>query len=76
MQRGLSIAVTAAIMAVAACAPEPPPAPSQVVLPSDFETTIARLEAQDPGSPEALNARLQYAERQLSKVLQQAHAHV
>ena len=62
MQRGLPIAVTAVIMAAAACAPEPPPVPARIALPSDFETTIARLEAEDPGSPEALNARLQYAD--------------
>jgi tetratricopeptide (TPR) repeat protein len=58
LQRDLPIAVTAVIVAAAACAPAPP----RVALPSDFETTIARLEAQDPGSPEALNARLQYAD--------------
>lgn len=59
----------------AACAPEAPPATTTatttattpaaappVVRASDFETTIAKLEAVDPVSPEALNARLQYAD--------------
>jgi hypothetical protein len=46
----------------ASCAPDPPPAPPRLAAPSDFETAIARLEAQDPGSPEALSARLQYAD--------------
>jgi hypothetical protein len=50
-------------MGVAACAPDVPPA---ATLPAagaaDFEATIARLEARDPESPEALNARLEYAD--------------
>ena len=51
-------------MAAAACAPDTAPAtaPPAKAGTTDFETIIARLEAQDPGSPEALNARLQYAD--------------
>jgi hypothetical protein len=63
VHRSLLTAAAAGLLAVAACAPETPPA---VTLPpagaADFEATIARLEARDPESPEALNARLQYAD--------------
>src|SRR5579863_9626120 len=47
---------------VAACAPDLPPAPPRLAVPSDFESTIARLDARDPQAPEALNARLEYAD--------------
>src|SRR6185437_5970781 len=52
-------AVLAVPLLAAACATKPPPAP---VGATDFETTIARLEKLDPQSPEALNARLEYAD--------------
>jgi len=51
--------VLAVPLLAAACATKPPPAP---VGAADFETTIARLEKLDPQSPEALNARLEYAD--------------
>jgi tetratricopeptide (TPR) repeat protein len=64
LHRAVPIAVTWAIMVAAACAPELPTVttPPPVAGATDFETTIARLEARDPGSPETLNARLQYAD--------------
>jgi tetratricopeptide (TPR) repeat protein len=48
---------------LAACASDPAPvaAPGPVGA-ADFETTIARLEKPEPQSPEALNARLEYAD--------------
>jgi hypothetical protein len=60
LYRALPIAMTAVL--VAACAPDLPPAPPRLAVPSDFESTIARLDARDPQSPEALNARLEYAD--------------
>jgi hypothetical protein len=47
------------LLLLAACASDPAPPP---VGAGDFETTIARLEKLDPQSPEALNARLEYAD--------------
>ena len=62
MHRALLIAGLAAVMA--ACAPDTPPpaAPQAEVGAGDFEAAITRLEQRDPASPEALNARLQYAD--------------
>ena len=62
MHRALLIAGLAAVMA--ACAPDtPPPAgPQAQAGAGDFENAITRLEQRDPTSPEALNARLQYAD--------------
>ncbi len=45
---------------VAACAPAT--ATTQVVGAHNFEAAIARLEQRDPDAPQALNARLQYAD--------------
>lgn len=54
------------ILGAAACAPlssEPAPSgPQEDLRAADFEAAIARLGAQYPGSPEALNARLEYAD--------------
>ena len=68
MHRVLPIAVLTVLIA-ASCAPDSPPAPTAppaappaAAKASDFESTIARLEALDPGSPETLNARLEYAD--------------
>jgi tetratricopeptide (TPR) repeat protein len=52
----------AAAMATAACAPGPTSASAGDMKATDFETAIGRLEASDPQSPEALNARLDYAD--------------
>ncbi len=52
----------AAVMATAACAPGPAPVSAGDMKTTDFETAIGRLEASDPQSPEALNARLDYAD--------------
>lgn len=50
-------------MGVAACVPGPKPAtPDKEIGAADFEASISRFEARDPQSPEALNARLQYAD--------------
>ena len=61
----------AALLTVAACAADTaPPAtpatatatPARVPAAADFEAAIARLEKQDPQSPQAMNARLEYAD--------------
>src|SRR5215469_8066890 len=66
----LPLAVALAVMA-AACAPQtdsmPDPvkasaAPARPVTAQDFEAQVARLEQRDPQSPEAISARLQYAD--------------
>jgi hypothetical protein len=66
----LSLAAALAVMA-AACAPQSDSipdsvkasaAPARPVSAQDFEAQIARLEQRDPQSPEALSARLQYAD--------------
>jgi tetratricopeptide (TPR) repeat protein len=55
--------VAVGLLGVSACAPDTPPA---ATLPpagaADFESAIARLDVRDPESPEALNARLEYAD--------------
>jgi tetratricopeptide (TPR) repeat protein len=60
-----SLLAAVALMSVAACAPETA-APAPLLLPpaaaADFEAAIARFEARDRRSPEALNARLEYAD--------------
>jgi hypothetical protein len=53
-------AALAVPLLAAACASDP--ASVTPVGANDFETTIARLEKLDPQSPEALNARLEYAD--------------
>lgn len=55
----------AAAFGLTACAPQDTPAPTTIAPvagAADFEKTIARLEQPDPQAPEALNARLQYAD--------------
>ena len=61
MRRAL---VLAAGLVAAACTPEPAPVttPPRPVAAADFQTTIARLEKPEPQAPEALNARLEYAD--------------
>lgn len=56
--------VLAAGLVAAACVPDSAPvtAPPAPVGAADFETAIARLEKPEPQSPEALNARLEYAD--------------
>lgn len=52
-------------LALAACAPQASTAPTAtapVAGAGDFERTIARLEQSDPQAPQALNARLEYAD--------------
>ena len=58
--------LAAALLAVSACAPDTAPAttttPARVAAATDFEAAIARLEQKDRQSPEAMNARLEYAD--------------
>jgi len=54
--------VLALPLLAAGCAADPASAPAAPVGANDFETTIARLEKPDPQAPEALNARLEYAD--------------
>ena len=60
----LFLAATAAlVMRATACAPLSSAATPEVpIKATDFEAAIARLEPHGPQSPEALNARLQYAD--------------
>lgn len=60
LHRLLCIAVAAA--AAAACAPVPTSPSAETAKAMDFETVISRLEASDPQSPAALNARLDYVD--------------
>jgi tetratricopeptide (TPR) repeat protein len=57
--RLLLTAVALIAAGMAACAPT---APNKDINAADFEAGIARLEQDDPQSPEALNARLEYAD--------------
>ncbi len=63
IHRFLLTAAAVGLLGMAACTPESPPA---AALPpagaADFESTIARLDAREPESPEALNARLEYVD--------------
>jgi hypothetical protein len=57
------LAIAAAIIGAAACAPVPVPStPNKDIKATDFEAAISRLEKDDPQSPGALNARLEYAD--------------
>ena len=62
----LILPLAAALLAVSACAPDTAPAttitPARVATATDFEAAIARLEQKDRQSPEAMNARLEYAD--------------
>src|SRR5665213_2220730 len=61
--RLLLIAAAATVAGAAACAPMPRGAtPNEEIKAADFEAAISRLEQHDPQSPEALNARLDYAD--------------
>jgi tetratricopeptide (TPR) repeat protein len=59
--RLLWLAAAAMIAGVAACAPTAV-TPGQAVKAMDYQAAISHLEADDPQSPEALNARLAYAD--------------
>src|SRR5580698_4011292 len=57
------IAAAAAIAGAVACAPLPTSAaPSAEIKATDFEAAISRFEEGNPQSPEALDARLDYAD--------------
>jgi tetratricopeptide (TPR) repeat protein len=61
--RPLLMAAALAVVAAPACAPLALPAtPGKPAAAADFEAAISRLEKDDPQSPEALNARLEYAD--------------
>jgi len=57
--------LTVLLLAVSACAPDMAPTtatPPRIPAASDFEAAVARLEQKDPQSPQAMNARLEYAD--------------
>ena len=57
------MAAALAIVAAPACAPlAVPTTPDKPAAAADFEAAISRFEKNDPQSPEALNARLEYAD--------------
>jgi hypothetical protein len=60
--RRLRFVIAAGMLAACAPATQTPAASAPVVGAADFEAAIARLEKRDPNAPEALNARLQYAD--------------
>jgi len=65
-RKGLIPPLAAALLAMPACAPDATPAitttPARVAAAADFESAIVRLEQKDRQSPEAMNARLEYAD--------------
>ncbi|HEY2009442.1 MAG TPA: hypothetical protein VGH23_10665 [Rhizomicrobium sp.] len=58
----LRFVIAAAMLAACAPATQTPAASAPAIGADDFEAAIVRLEQRDPNAPQALNARLQYAD--------------